>query len=125
MHLSNGKLHSIVNRRRTMNEHTIDFARDFTNRPFGRYRSDGEHSGEAFRDDILAPALRQHDHVTLDLGSANLYGSSFLEEVFGGLVREGFTKNELDRKLTVLHDRLPSYVLEAEEYIQRADKVCV
>jgi len=40
-----------------------------TNRPFGRYRSDGEYSGEAFRDDILAPALRRHDHVTLDLGS--------------------------------------------------------
>jgi len=79
-----------------MNKHTIDFARDFTNRPFGRYRSDGEHSGEAFRDDILAPALRQYDHVTLDLGSANPYGSSFLEGVFCGLGRKHFYKTELE-----------------------------
>jgi len=106
-----------------MNEHTIDVARDFTHRPFGRYRSDGDRSGEVFREDMLVPALRQHDHVTVDLGGTNFYGSSFLEEVFGGLVRGHFSRAELKQKLTVLHDKLPSVVIEAERYIQEADKI--
>jgi len=106
-----------------MTEHTIDVARDFTNRPFGRYRDDGDRSGEVFREKKLVPALRKYDHVTVDLGGTNVYGSSFLEEVFGGLVRAGFTQAELKQKLTVLHDKLPSVVIEAERYIQEADKI--
>ncbi len=105
-----------------MNKHTIDVARDFTNRPFGRYQADGDRSGEVFRKKILVPALHQYDHVTVNLGGTNFYGSSFLEEVFGGLVREGFTKDQLDRKLTVLHNKLPSVVTEVKEYIKEAAK---
>jgi len=103
-----------------MNKTTIDVAKQFTDRPFGRYRADGNRSAQVFREDLLLPALRTHDHVTVDLSGTNFYGSSFLEEVFGGLVREGFTKDQLNRKLTVLHDKLPSVVTEAEEYIREA-----
>lgn len=105
-----------------MKKHTIDVAREFTGRPFGRYRTDGNRSGEVFREDLLVPALRQYDHVTVNLGGTNFYGSSFLEEVFGGLVREHFSKAELDQKLTLVHDKLPSVVKEAQEYIQKAEK---
>lgn len=105
-----------------MREHTIDVARDFTDRPFGRYRADGKRSGEVFREDILMPALRQYDHVTVNLGGTNFYGSSFLEEVFGGLVRAGFTQAQLEKKLTAVHDKLPSVVKEAEEYIRKAEE---
>jgi len=105
-----------------MSDTTIDLAKEFNVRPFGRYRKDGDRSAQVFREDLLLPALRAHDHVTVDLSGTNFYGSSFLEEVFGGLVREGFTKDELDRKLTVLHDKLPSVVTEVEEYIVKATK---
>jgi len=103
-----------------MSDKTIDLAREFSFRPFGRYRKDGERSAEAFREEWLVPALRAHGHVTVDLSGTNFYGSSFLEEVFGGLVRANFTKDELDRKLTVLHDKLPSIETEVQEYIARA-----
>lgn len=103
-----------------MNNTTIDLAKEFNIRPFGRYRKDGDRSAEVFREDLLLPALLAHDHVTVDLGGTNFYGSSFLEEVFGGLVRKGFTKEQLDQKLTVLHDKLPSVVTEVKKYIREA-----
>lgn len=103
-----------------MSDITIDLAKEFSDRPFGRYREDGERSAQVFREDWLVPALQRHDQVTVDLSGTNFYGSSFLEEVFGGLVRANFTKDELDRRLTVLHDKLPSIETEVAEYIVRA-----
>lgn len=105
-----------------MNEFTIDVARDFTPYPFGRYRTDGERSGEVFREDKLVPAMRQHQHVTVDLSGSNYYGSSFLEESFGGLVRKHFTATEVNAKLTILHTKLPSVVTEVKKYIQNAER---
>lgn len=65
----------------------IDIARDFTRFPAGRYRADGPYSGERFREDLLVPALTAHGHVKVILDGTMGFGSSFLEEVFGGLVR--------------------------------------
>lgn len=62
--------------------------------PMGRYRSQGDSSGEAFRDDVLIPAFEVYEWVYLHLDNGLGYGSSFLEEVFGGLVRN--TKMTLD-----------------------------
>lgn len=100
-----------------MSECTIDVARDFTARPFGRYHRDGDRSGETFRDKLLIPALRKYDHVTVELSGTNYYGSSFLEEAFGGLLRNGFKKSELLEKLKVRHTKLPSVVYEVYDYI--------
>lgn len=48
-------------------------------------------SGEEFRDNILIPALREHDKIVIDMdtGIQNQSGifPSFLEETFGGLAR--------------------------------------
>ena len=105
-----------------MSDYKIDLAEGFSRYPFGRYQGDGEHSAEKFRDDILTPALRNHLHVTVDLGGTNYYGSPFLEETFGGLLRHGFSKAELDEKLTVLHDKLPSVKDEVAAYIKAQSK---
>ena len=105
-----------------MHKHTIDVAKDFSPRPFGRYRADGDRSAEVFRDDKLIPAIREHDCVCVNLGGTNYYGSSFLEETFGGLIRQGFTKDELDKKLDIVHDKLPSIVSEIKGYINTASK---
>lgn len=106
-----------------MNDFRIDVAKQFTPRPFGRYRYEGARSAEVFRDDILIPAIRNHEHVTVDLSGSNYYGSSFLEETFGGLVRAKFSKDELDSKLRVVHNKLPSIVEEVQNYIDEAFKV--
>ena len=71
-----------------MSKCIIDLAKDFHQEPYGRYRADGDGSAEAFRDERLIPAIGEHDQVVVDLGGYNYYGSSFLEEVFGGLARE-------------------------------------
>ena len=108
-----------VGRYMNMSSATIDLTRDFNPRPFGRYRDiDGERSAEVFRDDKLIPAMKQHDRVVVDLSGFNYYGSSFMEEVFGGLVRAGYTPDQLKDKLEVVHHQLPSYIEEAKLYIR-------
>jgi len=83
---------------------TINIASDFSRTPGGRYISDGPFSGELFRERLLVPALRgalsSKGKVVVVLDGTRGYLSSFLEESFGGLVREhGFTKHQLDRIL--------------------------
>lgn len=62
---------------------TIHFVTEFTDCPGGRHRHQGEFSGEEFRDDLLVPALRNHDRVILDLNGASGFASSFIDEAFG------------------------------------------
>lgn len=76
---------------------------DFSPRPFGRYRTDGKSSGEAFRDDLLIPALRTNDYVIIDLHDAcSSMGSSFLHEVFAFLITKfNFTREDLALKIEI------------------------
>lgn len=86
-----------------MRERQINVASDFSPFPAGRFREDGPASGEAFRVDILVPALRHHEVVCVHLDEAEGYGSSFLDEAFGGLVRnEGFLAGDLRKKLFIV-----------------------
>lgn len=87
-------------------------------------RAGGDHSGEKIKK-VLVKAIRTHDHVTADLSDSIYYGSSFLKEAFGGLVREvvhdeGFSIGKLQEKLTIKHDMLPSVVYEANMYMEKA-----
>jgi hypothetical protein len=94
----------------------ISIARDFSPSPAGRYRTDGPFPGQAFRDDILIPALKNFANITVDLDGTSGFGSSFLEEAFGGLVRNGFTESELKKKLHIKSSR-PSYEVRIWKYI--------
>jgi hypothetical protein len=97
----------------------IDVGADFTRFPAGRYKSDGKFSGQRFRDDFLIPALCDHREVRIHLDGTMGYGSSFLEEAFGGLVREGLDKQDILRRLILISsDR--SIVEEIQEYIAKA-----
>jgi hypothetical protein len=83
---------------------TIDVARDFSRVPGGRFARSGPHSGEEFRQRLLAPALQrariQGGQVIVRFDGAAGYPVSFLEEAFGGLVRiDGFRLEELRNML--------------------------
>lgn len=65
----------------------INVAHDFTRYPSGRYKKNGGTSGEEFRERFLEDPVRRGDAVTVELDGTIGYGSSFLEEAFGGLVR--------------------------------------
>lgn len=99
----------------------INVARDFSRWPAGRYRADGPFSGEVFRDDILVPALDKAELVEVELDGARGYGSSFLEEAFGGLVRLGkFTSDQLLKRLRLVSKDDPSLSQEIRSYIQHS-----
>lgn len=75
-----------------MTEMILSIAKDFSPSPAGRTPADGPFNAERFRDSILLPALKKaavnHDKVVVLLDDAYSYSSSFLEEVFGGIVRK-------------------------------------
>lgn len=98
----------------------ISVVRDFSDEPYGRFPEDGPDSAQRFRDELLIPALRQYDKVTVDLRGA-FYGSSFLEETFGGLVRRGFKYDDLENKLIIQHN-LEIYIQNSWKYIKDATK---
>ncbi len=66
----------------------INVAKDFSKNPSGRYIKDGKTSGEAFLKNLLIPAINTHDIVEINFDGVRGYGSSFLEEAFGGFIRE-------------------------------------
>jgi hypothetical protein len=108
-------------RSKNMQTQMISIRNNFSENPSGRYVTDGPNSGERFRDEWLLPALRNGVVVTVNLDGALGYGSSFLEEAFGGLVRAGFkyadlrAKLEIQSKLTVYKNRVWRYIQEESQ----------
>ena len=89
-----------------METHVIDVSRDFSASPGGRFAKHGPSSGEEFRRSVLknaiAEAIARDDLVIVRLDGTAGYGGSFLEEAFGGLVREeGFSHSDLKRVLRI------------------------
>lgn len=80
----------------------INIAKDFSDMPYGRYSRDSEDSGERFRKEFLVPALQRHEKVIVQMDGALGYGSSFLDEVFAGLVRdEGYSKKDVLERVVI------------------------
>lgn len=104
---------------------TINVVKDFNKRPYGRYPDDGEGCGELFRKNKLAPALREHDQVHVVLDGYNRYGRSFLDEAFGGLIREEkFKWADLKERLTYTHSKVKTIELLIDERLEAARKAC-
>ncbi|HDV8381146.1 TPA: STAS-like domain-containing protein [Citrobacter freundii] len=98
----------------------IIMSKDFSEQPFGRYETDSPFSAEAFRENHVIPALNKYKMVTIDLTGKFGLASSFLEEVFGGLVRRGFSASELEGRLNVILPKIPSVVHQVWIYINKA-----
>jgi len=118
---------------------TIYIGKQFSDDPSGRFYTDGNGSGEEFREEILIPALRKHSHITIDISTdVEGYGSSFLSEAFGGVVKYGyFTSDILLRSLTLkvsedmsiynfYKEKIIKYIKESsfssEQYISTKDQ---
>ena len=107
-----------------MTETNVSVVRDFARYPGPRYRDDGPFSGQQFREEVLAPRLRQSilnrsELVVLIDGVAG-YGSSFLEEAFAGLLRHGFSYDQIRSHLVIHADtsRFKHHQLRAQKYIE-------
>jgi hypothetical protein len=101
----------------------INVAEQFSRRPIGRYLSDGNSTGEAFRLKLLLPALEGSSPVVVILDGVAGYPSSFLEEAFGGLVRvHGYTSADLRRRVRLQNSdpAFDTYKDEIWTYIDEA-----
>lgn len=95
---------------------TISIANDFSVFPGGRVPADGPYSGEEFRNIFLMPIFAGTEKVTIDFDNARGYSSSFLEEAFGGLLREGIAPERIREQLCFKSSR-PSIINEVNRYI--------
>lgn len=67
----------------------VIYVKSFSVFPGPRYKKLGKASGEEFREEILLPKLKERDDWIINLDGVAGYGSSFLEESFGGCIRKG------------------------------------
>ncbi|WP_420337812.1 STAS-like domain-containing protein [Roseibium sp.] len=91
----------------------ISIAKDYSPYPAGRDDGDGPFNGSKFRDELLKPAYLKakcnQAKLTINLDGMQSFGSSFLEEAFGGLVRKNPNyKSDLINRLTFTYTR-PSF----------------
>lgn len=99
-----------------MKQSVVNVARDFSRYPAGRYLEDGPASGQLFREKFLIPALKESKSLSIELDGARGYGSSFLEEAFGGAVREGFSPTIVKQAFTLISED-KSIIEEIHDYI--------
>lgn len=100
----------------------VSIARDFTTAPGFRFRTDGEHSGEEFRETFLEPhfiAPSDESIVTINFDGVAGYATSFLEEAFGGLART-YGQARCLRKLELISEEEPLLIEEITGYINEA-----
>ena len=104
---------------------TINVSKDFTDTPGSRYKSEGEYSGELFREEILEPkfieAMAKKEQLKIELEGGYGYATSFLEESFGGLARK-FDIQEVLKTLVFESNDEPGLIDEITEYIKAARK---
>jgi hypothetical protein len=97
----------------------INIGKEFSRFPAGRFIEDGPASGQKFRDEVLVPALVRGESLVIEMDDALGYGSSFLEEAFGGLVRAGYSAVDVLRCIEIISfdsslvDEVVSYIKEA------------
>lgn len=94
--------------------------------PGPRYRSQGEGSGEEFRDDHLLPAFDEAvkcgEPLTVNMDGARYgYPTSFLEEAFGGLARRRGTER-VQRTIEIKCTSEPMLVREIMHYIRYGEE---
>ena len=95
---------------------SISISRDFSRSPAGQLRSDGPFSAQAFRDDLLIPALAAGDHINLSLDGCLGFSVAFIEATFKGLAaRLNLSPLELMSRLTV-QSELQTY----RHFVERA-----
>jgi hypothetical protein len=108
----------------------IDLAKTFSPYPSGRVIGDATFNGEKFRTEHLDAAIdailaseQPYEDLTVDIDGVRSFGSSFLEEAFGGLIR--LTKHDPETVAKVLkirctqghlkmyHDAIIGYIEDA------------
>lgn len=105
---------------------TINIAKEYSSTPGARYITDGSFSGEDFRDNYLEKKYKQcienNETLTINFDGGYGYGTSFLEESFGGLVRKGYDGKQMLELMVFISDEEPELINKVVKYIKDAMK---
>jgi hypothetical protein len=99
--------------------------KDFSEFPGPRKEIVGPNSGEKFRETVLLPTIKANpnEQIVVNLDGTAGYGSSFLEESFGGLIRCGIP---FDRVINICQNIISSeddsLIEEIFEYVKEAQE---
>lgn len=98
----------------------IYVAKDFSTTPGPRYKKEGEFSGEEFRENILdkkfQEVLANESKLIINLDGTFGYGTSFLEESFGGLARK-YKDKDILKHIEFVSEEEPYLIDEIKSYI--------
>lgn len=104
-------------------EYRIKMSKEFSISPGSRYPDEGNFSGQEFRESILIPkfkeALKNKSILIVDLDGTLGYGTSFLEEVFGGLARQ-FSIENVKKYINIISHEEEYLIDDINEYIRDA-----
>lgn len=104
---------------------SLNIATEFSDTPGPRYKTEGPFSGEKFREEVLHPKLESviasGDELEINLDRTQGYGTSFLEEAFGGLIRN----NQIAYDVIIKHVKFisteePYLIDDIIEYLKAA-----
>lgn len=103
----------------------FNVVKEFSRTPSARIAQEGKHPGVELRT-IIVPKLREaisnNVQFIINLDGAAGYGTSFLEEVFGGLIREEhFSLEELEKALNIISEEEPELIDEIWTDIKEAN----
>lgn len=107
------------------NQHLISIATDFSPILGSRYKKEGPFSGEEFRETVLKPrfdkALAEKKKLTVNLDGTFGYGTSFLEEAFGGLARIHKSSKVVLDNIEIISTEESYLKDDVIEYIEKAN----
>ena len=108
------------------NEIELNISKQFSKYPGPRFRKEGEKSGEEFREEILEKlfdqCLENNKILLINLDGGAGYGTSFLEEAFGGLARKYKNTDLILEKLRFITKEEPYLEDDIIEYIKHANE---
>jgi hypothetical protein len=109
----------------TMDTVIYKIAKEFGVTTGPRFIHEGENSGEKLRTQYFFPflkkAIAENKLVVVDLDGVVGYGTSFLEETFGGLIRyEGLSHDMVKKHLKFVSDEEPYLIADINHYIANA-----
>jgi len=108
-----------------MDRVVVKIAKDYTRTPGPRYAKEGANSAEVFRETkfakIVKDAIASNQDIVVDLDGAVGYGTSFLEEIFGGLIRQdNVSYDEFVKRLTIVSKEEPYLIQDIQSYLKQA-----
>lgn len=104
----------------------LKISKVFSRTPGARFRSEGKFSGQELREVHLTPAIKEavatQIILCIDLDGTAGYGTSFLEEAFGGLIRVDKISLTLIQKFVEFNSTEEPFLIdEINKYMKDAD----